>query len=381
MAEKYKRRSPEEILAEIQKMRRGHHKIFVGAAPGVGKTYQMLHDAHDLKNRGVDVVAGIIETHGRPDTAKLVEGLEVIPRRQIEFKGIRLAEMDVDAIIARNPDVVLVDELAHTNIAGSRHPKRYDDVFELLDNGINVLSTLNIQHLESLNDTVRQITGVKVKETVPDSILEQADEIRLIDLSPEALIERLREGKIYREEVAHRALQNFFRKGNLTALRELSLRAVADDTDDRLEDYMHRHEISGTWRTKDRIMVSISSSPNGQNLIRRAFRTAKRLKAEFFVVYVYDPRKTLSAEDEKNLEANIQLAHDLDAKIFSLEGIDVAATLVRFVREHHISQLVMGESKRTRLQEVFYGSIINRVLRDTENVDILIVANAVVSAT
>lgn len=373
MATTYKRRSPEQILEDIRRMSRGKHRIYLGAAPGVGKTYTMLKDAHEARQQGIDVVIGIIEPHDRPETATLTDDLESVEVLRTDFRGLPVSELNVDAIMTRGPDVVLVDELAHTNADSCRHPKRYQDVEDLLAAGINVWSTLNIQHVESLNDTVRQITGIKVRETLPDSVLRTADEVRLVDLTPEALIDRLKRGKVYHGGTIDRALQNFFRTGNLTALRELALRAVADDTDDRLERYMHHHDIEGPWPTHDRIMVAISPSPNGARLIRRAFRTVRRLKAEFYVVYIRSSDRPLDAEDERRLETHIELALQLGANVVELRGTNIARELVHFAREHHITEMVMGESLRTPWQEIVRGSVINEVLRLTSNIDILVV--------
>lgn len=373
LATSYKRRTPEQILEDIRRMSRGKHRIYLGAAPGVGKTYTMLKDAHEAKQQGVDVVIGIIDAHDRAETAALVQGLEQVPLLPASYKGVPVFELNIDAVMTRGPDVVLIDELAHTNADGCRHLKRYQDVEELLAAGINVWSTLNIQHLESLNDTVRQITGIKVRETIPDSVLRGAEEVRLIDLTPEALIDRLKRGKIYQGATIDRALQNFFRTGNLTALRELALRAVADDTDERLERYMHHHAIEGPWPTHDRIMVAISPSPNGARLIRRGYRTVRRLKAEFYVVFVRAPDRRLRPEDERRLAMHFDLARQLGANVVELRGSHIARTLVQFAREHHVTEIVMGESLRTRWQEIWRGSVINEVLRLTSNIDILVV--------
>ncbi|MBX5466659.1 MAG: universal stress protein [Firmicutes bacterium] len=373
MVTHYKRRTPEQILEDIRRMSRGKHRIYLGAAPGVGKTYTMLRDAHEAKQQGVDVVIGIIDAHDRAETAALIPGLEQVPLLPATMKGVPVWELNVDAVMTRGPDVVLVDELAHTNADGMRHLKRYQDVEELLAAGINVWSTLNIQHLESLNDTVRQITGVKVRETIPDSVVRGAEEVRLIDLTPEALIDRLKRGKIYQGATIDRALQNFFRTGNLTALRELALRVVADDTDERLERYMHHHAIEGPWPTHDRIMVAITPSPNGARLIRRGYRTVRRLKAEFYVVYVRPSDRRLSEDDERRLAQHFDLARQLGANVVELRGSHIARTLVQFAREHHVTEIVMGESLRTRWQEIWRGSVINEVLRLTSNIDILVV--------
>ncbi|PSR32467.1 MAG: histidine kinase [Sulfobacillus benefaciens] len=375
MVEQFKRRTPEEILEQIRRMSRGRHRIYLGAAPGVGKTYTMLSDARGARDQGVDVVVGIVDTHGREETAEMVHGLEVMPLRMTLHKGLAVGEIDVAAIMKRAPDLVLVDELAHTNPEDASHPKRYQDVEDLLASGIHVWSTVNIQHMESLNDLVRQITGVRVRETIPDTIIQNADEVRLIDLTPEALVDRLKRGKIYQRNI-DQALQNFFRVGNLTALRELALRAVADDTDDRLESYMHRHAIEGPWPTQDRIMVAVTPSPNGERLLRRGYRTARRLRAEFYVVVVRpEGHPVFATDDETRLTAHLTLAEQMGAQIVQLQNNRVAHALVQFAREHHITQMVMGESLRTRWQEIWRGSVINEVLRLTSNIDILVVGH------
>ncbi len=357
-------------------MSRGRHRVYLGAAPGVGKTFTMLGDAHTALEQGIDIVTGIIDTHERAETAALIDGLERIPLVRTTYKGLEVGELDVPAVLARGPDVVLVDELAHTNADHSKNAKRYQDVEDLLAAGINVWSTLNIQHLESLNDTVRQITGVRVRETVPDSIVREANEIRLIDLTPEALIERLKRGKVYQGRRIDQALQNFFRTGNITALRELALRVVADDTDDRLENYMNRHAIDGPWPTHDRIMVAVTPSPNGARLLRRGYRIGQRLKGEFYVVVVRPADgSSFSAHDEETLTSHIDLARQLGAQVFELRDSNVPRAIVHFAQEHHVTEIVMGESLRTHWQEVFKGSVINEVLRQMSNIDILVVGH------
>ncbi|MDA8146844.1 MAG: universal stress protein [Thermaerobacter sp.] len=363
---------PEALLREVQRLRRGRHKIYIGAAPGVGKTYTMLQEAHDLHRLGVDVVAGILEPHGRPQTAALMEGLESLPRRQVAYKGIQLEELDVAAALSRSPDLLLVDELAHSNAPGSPHAKRYEDVDQILDAGINVYSTLNIQHLESLNDVVEEITGVQVQETLPDAVLEEADEIRLIDLPPSELIDRLKDGKVYHGEMVGSALQNFFRLGNLTALRELSLRVVADNTDTRLLGYRQRQNITVPWRTKERVMVCVSPNPNGRNLIRRGYRAARRRQGEFHVVSVVTRPPT--PEEAESLDRNLAVARRLGATVHEMEEKSVSAAIIRFAREHQITQIVLGESFRTPWQQFVRGSLIQKVLEGTEKTDVLVVA-------
>src|ERR1700733_9425357 len=284
------RPSPEALLAQAKQEGRGRLKIFLGAAPGVGKTYEMLQAAQAKRREGVDLVIGIVETHGRKETEALLSGLEAVKRRTIDYKGRSIEEMDLDAILARRPKLVLVDELAHTDAPGSRHPKRYLDVEELLVAGIDVFTTLNIQHVESLNDVVAQITRIRVRETVPDSVLDRADDIEVIDLTPEDLIERLHEGKVYVKDQAQRALKHYFSPGNLTALRELALRRTAQRVDDQMLSYMQEHAIAGPWAASERLMVCLSEVPNTPGLIRYAKRVADRLKCKWTAIYVEGPR-------------------------------------------------------------------------------------------
>ena len=294
MADDYQRPNPDELLANIhseeERAKRGKLKIFLGYVAGVGKTYAMLEAAHQRHEEGVDVVVGYVETHGRKETESLLEGLEVIPRRELEYRGIKLTEMDLDAVIARHPQLVLVDELAHTNATGSLHPKRYQDVEEILSAGINVYSTVNIQHLESLSDIVQQITGVFVREKIPDRLIDEADEIELIDLPTDELLKRLRDGKVYISDQAMRALEKFFRKGNLTALRELSLRRAADRVDSQMLSYMQTKSIPGPWPATERVLVCISSHPMAERLLRSGCKLADELKAEWYVLYVETPQ-------------------------------------------------------------------------------------------
>ncbi len=366
------RRTPDEILAAVQREGQGQLRVYLGAAPGVGKTYTMLQDARLQKTAGLDVVVGVVDTHKRADTAALLDGLEQIPPRRVEYRGIWVEELDVAAVLARRPEVVLIDELAHSNIPGSPHPKRYEDVEDILEQGIDVWTTLNIQHLESLNDVVKQVTGVRVRETVPDRIVRDAQEVRLIDLTTEELIDRLKAGKVYQPHVVPHALKNFFRAGNLHALREMALRVVADNTDDQLEDYMDRHDIAGPWPVNDRILVCITPSPSGDRLIRRGVRRAQRLKAELYVVYVR--RHQLTVEQEKILAAHVQLARQLEAKVAELRGERVAEAILAYAREHHITEIIMGKSRRSRWQELREGSVITQVLRGAGSIDVMVVA-------
>jgi K+-sensing histidine kinase KdpD len=326
------RPSPEALLAEQEG--RGRLRIFLGAAPGVGKTYTMLEAAHVRKQEGVDLIVGVVETHGRPETEELLQDLEIVPRRQIEYRGKVLAEMDLDAILARRPQLVLVDEFAHTNVPGSRHPKRYLDVEELLAAGIDVYTTVNIQHLESLNDAVAQITSIRVRETIPDRLLDDAAEIELVDLSPEELLQRLREGKVYVPDQAQRAIQRFFRLGNLTALRELALRRTAECVDERMQTYMQAHAIPGPWPACERIMVCVSPSPLSPRLVRVARRMADRRHAEWMAVYVETPRHhRLSNAERDRVAQTLRLAEQLggEAVTWGLWPAIVAAILSMLV--------------------------------------------------
>jgi two-component system sensor histidine kinase KdpD len=353
---------------------KGIFKLFLGYAPGVGKTYSMLSEGIRRHNRGEDVAIGFIETHGRKGVEELVPDLERIPLRTIEYKGTMFEEMDVDAIIARHPAVVLVDELAHTNIPGSKHRKRYEDLLELLNSKIDVLSTLNIQHMESLAPTVRSITGVTVRETVPDWVPLMANETVMVDLTPEALQQRMERGDVYSKHKVHQALHNFFRRGNLIALRELALRQVAEHVDRSLESYMAAKDIEKNWPVRERIAVCISSNPSGQYLIARGARMARRLDAELYVVHVDTGAKD-QRPGSKSLEANIRFAGDLGAKVVRIKGKSVADTMAAFAREKHVTQVIFGRAAAKGLRKLLYLSAIHRFLRDAPAVDVHIVTH------
>src|SRR5579871_2805117 len=299
MSERDARPSPEALLDAVRHEGRGRLKIFLGAAPGVGKTYEMLLSAQAKRREGMDVVVGVVETHGRRDTEALLDGLEIIPRREIDYKGHRLAEMDLDAILARRPQLVLVDELAHSNAPGSRHPKRYLDVEELIAAGIDVFTTLNIQHVESLNDVVARITRIRVRETVPDNVLDRADDIEVVDLAPGDLIQRLREGKVYVPQQAERAVRHYFQPGNLTALRELALRRTAQRVDEQMVSYMQAHAIGGPWPAGERLLVGVNGASGGAALVRLARRMADRLKSPWTALHVETPREARADESER----------------------------------------------------------------------------------
>jgi two-component system sensor histidine kinase KdpD len=373
------RPSPEALLAAAAREGRGRLKIFLGAAPGVGKTYEMLRQAQKRRQEDVDVVIGIIETHGRKETEALVEGMDVLPRRAIEYKGRMLDEMDLDAILARRPKLVLVDELAHTNAPGSRHAKRYLDVEELLAVGIDVYTTLNIQHVESLNDVIAQITRIRVRETVPDTTLDKADEIEVIDLTPEDLIERLKDGKVYVRDQAQRALRHYFSPGNLTALRELALRRTAQRVDEQMLSYMQEHAISGPWAAGERVMVCISEMPNTPGLIRYAKRVTDRLKCKWTAIYVEGARFARLSETQRNRIADaMRLAEKLGADVMVVPGGPIADVLMRYAQTNNITQIVIGKSGRSRWFEIINGSVVHDLVRKAGNISIHVMAGGVI---
>jgi two-component system sensor histidine kinase KdpD len=355
---------------------RGCHKVFLGYAAGVGKTYTMLSEAQRRHGRGEDLVIGFVEPHRRPETQALMEGLERIPPKLISYRGAEFEELDTAAVLERHPHWVLVDELAHTNVPGTEHAKRWQSVDELLDAGISVVSTVNVQHFESLNDTVAQITGVCMRETLPDRILEEADEVVLIDITPEALLNRLKRGVIYEPEKVPRALANFFRKGNLVALRELALRKAAEEVDEELTEFIEQHDVDKTWGVQERVLVSITPRPLGAKLIRRGHRLAKRMNGRFWAVFVRAPGLALSAKEEQSLQDLFTLALDLGGEVVELAGADPASEIVSFARAHQVTFIVMGQSARSRIDEVVRGSIVNRIMRETRNTDIVVVADA-----
>ncbi|MBV7506541.1 universal stress protein [Bacillus sp. sid0103] len=373
----YRRLTLQELENEMNKIRNGTLKVYIGAAPGVGKTYTMLREGNELKKKGIDIVIGLLETYGREETFEQIGGLEIIPRRNISYKGTTLEDMDTEAIIKRNPEVVLVDELAHTNVPGCKNYKRYDDVKEILDSGISVISTMNIQHLESLNDSVEQITGVRVRETVPDHILRRADEIELIDISPKALRDRMKEGRIYAHEKVEQALNNFFKTGNLIALRELALREVADDVDERLESWERKRTLRGPWRQQEVIFVCTNLRPDSERLIRRGFRIAYRLKALWYVAHVKD-HHPLTEDEEQTLTKIQQLTNRLGG-VFELyettERRQVFRKLVNQMNEKNTTQVIIGQSARSRWEEIVKGSVTQRLLREVRHMDVLVVAD------
>lgn len=373
--EEKQRITPEEALKTYRKQIRGSLKIFLGYAPGVGKTFTMLNEANRRFERGKDVVIGYFESHEREQTIKQLKNLPVIPLKEIMYNSITLKEMDVEAIIQRKPELVLVDELAHTNVPGSKNKKRYEDVLEILDAGINVYSTINLQHVESLNDIVKQITGISVNETIPDNIIADA-EVVVIDMPPEALRKRLQRGNIYKPYLIESALKNFFRAGNLSALRELTLRQIADEVDEDLEEYKNKHDIHDNWYTSEKIMVSISSNPKSKRLIRFGARLAKTYKCPWYVVYVKCTHFISSKETPeiiKDLNSNIELAEKLNGTVIKLEGKSISNTLLKFAQKKHITKLIIGHPKRTRFQKLFRGSTTNKFLEYAKDIQIIVV--------
>ena len=351
---------------------RGNFKLFLGYAPGVGKTYAMLSEAIRRHSRGEDVVIGVVETHGRKSIEELATQLETIPRRKIEYKGTLFEEMDVDAILARKPAVVLVDELAHTNIPGSKNRKRYEDVQALLAANIDVISTLNIQHIESISPVVRNITGINIRETVPDWVPMTASETVMVDLTPEALQNRMRRGDVYIPTKVEQALNNFFRRGNLIALRELALRQVAEQVDRSLENYMAAKDIQKNWGVRERIAVCVSSNPSAQYLIARAARMARRLDSELYVVHVHTGRDN-QEQDKKTVAANLRFAENLGAKVIQVKGVSVADSVAKVVREKHITHVIFGRSVERGWRKYLYLSAAHRFLRESPEVDVHIV--------
>ena len=374
------RPDPDQLLAQIkaeeQQQQRGHLKIFLGYAAGVGKTYAMLEAAHQRKRESVDVVVGYVETHKRAETEALVNGLEIIPPCQISYHNILLTEMDIDAILKRNPRLVLVDELAHTNVPGSRHAKRYADVEELLEAGIDVYSTINIQHIESLNDVVAQITGMTVRETVPDSVIDAVTDIELIDLPPDELIKRLQDGKVYVPDQAQRAIEKFFRKGNLTALRELTMRRAAERVDDQMRAYMRTSAISGPWPASERLLVCISPGALGERLIRTARRLADELKAEWFAVYVETPNQSrVSQEQLDQVAKSLRLAEELGARTRTIPGESIAATILAYAHRHNVTKIIAGKPVYSRWIEFLRGSTVDRLIRMSGKIDVYVISS------
>jgi two-component system sensor histidine kinase KdpD len=366
-------KSPEDWLQSTEtEKQKGRFKIFLGYAPGVGKTFSMLSEGIRRRSRGEDVVIGVIETHGRVATAELARKLELVPKREIDYKGTLLEEMDVDAILARMPQVVMVDELAHTNIEGSRFSKRYEDVLILLDNKIDVLSTINIQHVESLSSRVQALTGVTVREQVPDWVLDRADEIVISDLTPEALVTRMRRGDIYPLDRVERSLSNFFRRGNLIALREMALQRVTRAVDRSLDDYVKRKNLGAHWTVAEKIAVCISSNSQAHDLIARGARLAEALNAELYVLHVFSDRDQ-EPDRKRMLDASLQFARNIGAAVIDLIGPDTARATATYIRENRVTQAIVGRSATHGLKSYLYYLAIQKLMSEAPHVDLHIV--------
>jgi two-component system sensor histidine kinase KdpD len=358
------RPSADALLARIQQQERARLRIYIGAAPGVGKTYEMLQEAHALRAGGLDVVVGLVETYGRRDTEAQIRDLEMIPRRQIEYRGVTMEEMDVDGIIRRKPAVVLIDELAHTNVPGSKHDKRYLDVLEILEAGIHVMTAVNIQHIETLNDAVARLTGIRVRETVPDSFIDRADEVINVDVTVEELRNRLRQGKVYKPEKVEQALTNFFRKGNLSTLRELALRAVADEVGEKAASYRQREGLEPAL-IPERVMVCMSSNALAPRVIRTGARIAGRLGSKWYAVYVETPQEQpdrINSRDADALQQNIKLAESLGATVVRVKADRPADGLVAFAQREGVTHVIFGQSARSRWEVLWRGSTLDRFL-------------------
>lgn len=369
------RPSAESLLARIKAGERARLRIYIGAAPGVGKTYQMLEDAHLLRRQGVDIVIAVIETHGRVETAEMIGDIEHIPMRRIRYRNVVLEEMDLEAVIARRPEVAVVDELAHTNVPGSKNHKRFEDVLDLIEAGISVITAVNIQHLESLNDAILRTTGVRVRETVPDHFLQRADELVNVDVSVDTLRTRMRQGKIYDIEKIEQALNNFFRKGNLSALRELALRQLATDQSVKAREYREQEGLEQAV-IPEKIMVCLSSNPEAKRLLRVGSRIAGRLASDWFAVYVETPREDpgrMRPSDHVSLEENIRLAEELGARVVRLRADRVADALIDFARRQAITHVIFGQSVRSRWDIILHGSIINRFLQEVKEATVQVV--------
>ena len=374
-----KRPNPDQLIdqmrSEAEKSREGHLKIFFGAAPGVGKTYAMLSSAQQKRAEGVDVVIGLAETHGRKETEDLLTGIEVIPRRPMEYRGTLFNEFDIDAALSRKPALILVDELAHTNVTGSRHKNRWQDIYELLGAGISVYTTMNVQHLESLNDVVMQITGIPVRETVPDFLLDRADEIELIDLPPEELLQRLMEGKVYVSEIAERARKNFFRRGNLLALRELALRRTAERVDAQMQDYRRVKGVKEVWPAGERIMVCIGANPRSIRLIRAARRMAAGLRADWIAVYIEAPTAVKPSENDlRQLADNMRLAESLGAETVTLSGHKASEEILNYARTRNVTKIIIGKPTHPRWKDKIFGSLLDEVVRGSGDIDVYVIS-------
>src|ERR1700752_1276030 len=375
MSENGNRPSPESLLAKLNQGEQAKLRVYIGAAPGVGKTYKMLEDAHLLKKQGVDIVVAVVETHGRADTKAMIRDLECVPLRHTDYRGVTLKEMDVEAVVARHPAIAIVDELAHTNIPGSKNSKRYQDVLDLLNAGISVITAVNIQHLESLNDAVASTTGVHVRETIPDHFLRRADEVVNVDVSVDTLRTRLRQGKIYDVVKIEQALNNFFRKGNLSTLRELALRQVATDQATKSHDYREREGLDQAV-IPEKVMVAMASRGSAKKLLRVGSRIAGRLASDWYAVYVETPNEEMGRikpDDYVALQENIRFAEELGAKVVKLKSRRVADALIDFARNEGITHVVFGQTSRSRWDILLHGSIINRFLREVRDATVQVV--------
>src|SRR5512136_682815 len=375
------RPDPDVLLARVKSEERLKHrgklKIFLGYIAGVGKTYEMLKAAHLRRSEGIVVQIGYIETHGRPETEVLLEGLPLIPRKTMEYRGITLTEFDLDTTLCLRPSLVLVDELAHTNVSGSRHPKRYQDVEELLDAGIDVYTTLNVQHIESLNDVVAQITGVLVRETVPDRIIDEASEIEVVDLTPAELLQRLRDGKVYVPDMASRAIEQFFNEGNLHALRELTLRRAAERIDEQMLAYMQTHAIPGPWAAVEHILVCVGPSPLSERLVCIARRQADRMNARWTALYVETPsHHRLLAKSKEQVWRSLALAARLGGETATVFGLNVAYTAIDYARKHNITRILIGKTLRPRWQEFLFGSVVDQLIHKSGTIDVYVISSS-----
>ncbi len=374
------RPDPDTLLARVQgeerQKSRGKLKIFLGYIAGVGKTYEMLQAAHLRRREGVDVRIGYVETHGRYETDALLAGLTEIPRKQVEYRGVTISEMDLDAILSAHPQLVIVDELAHTNAPGSRHAKRYQDVEELLDAGIDVYTTLNIQHVDSLNDVVAQITGVIVRETIPDRVIDEANEIELVDLAPAELLQRLKEGKVYVPDMAARAIEQFFNEGNLYALRELALRRAAERVDEQMLAWMQTRAIPGPWAAGESLLVCVGPGRLSERLVRTARRQADRMNASWSAVYVETPaHHRLTKEAKEQVSRTLQLAEKLGATTATIFGLNIATTAIDYARKHNVTRIVIGKTLRPRWQEFVFGSVVDQLIHNSGTIDIYVISS------
>jgi two-component system sensor histidine kinase KdpD len=373
------RPDPDTLLARVQgeerQKSRGKLKIFLGYIAGVGKTYEMLQAAHLRRREGIDVRIGYVETHNRSETDALLPGLAVIPRKMVEYRGVTISEMDIDAILSARPQLVLVDELAHTNAPGSRHTKRYQDVEEILDAGIDVYTTLNIQHVDSLNDVVAQITGIIVRETIPDRVIDEASEIELVDLAPPELLQRLKEGKVYVPDMAARAVEQFFNEGNLYALRELALRRAADRVDEQMLAWMQTRSIPGPWAAGESLLVCVGPGPLSERLVRTARRQADRMNASWAAIYVETPaHHRLTKEAKEQVSRTLQLAEKLGATTATIFGLNIAHTAIDYARKHNVTRIVIGKTLRPRWQEFVFGSVVDQLIHNSGTIDIYVIS-------